>query len=694
MAESGEAVICEARENQWLLRSDLFSLQLGVTGTRQLAVFSWRNERTGTEWVKAPVPFFGFCIHLNGHAIDSFSPSNNCGAFVLEDARHFAKGQVKELHFRLRHQPLGLIAILILRAFDGTAALETEFVLRNEGTESVWIEGLSPLNLTLHPPSALRLLTLTGGRYDDRFPPSSFALTERDLNKSAVQISCGAEGRSSAQDLPWFALGLLSPDGAVGEGLVGGLQWSGRWQGVFQEREGVVSAQMSATEVRYELTSGSELHSPVATVLLFTGDWDEAGWQWHCWQERFLCPPAPQDFPWVQYNSWFGWTTQIDEAILRREVEIAAELGCEVFVVDAGWYEGCGAGDFGHGLGTWKENRQKFPDGLRNLSDLVHKKGMRFGLWVEPERVDVETELAKQHPDWFARRDGRVIGGGRYAHLCFGNPAVVAWFKERLAEVVADYQVDWLKWDYNIAYGLGCNDPSHGHQAGDGTYAHTVGVYEVKDYLRHRFPHLVIEGCASGGNRIDFGLLKRVHTYWLSDFTHRSANVRFHLTGAWFALPPRYLNSWVVHEETDLTAFRSRMGGAFGISSRLAHWDAATLERAKQSIAEYKQLRPYVLKRRFLLTPQANSLQEWTVWQFYDPGRDQGVLMAFREQAPEDNLRIKLKGLQGTTHYECYCAETGERLVRLGSELMTEGIVLKVPEVGGSTLWWVQPSKS
>ncbi|MQJ93348.1 alpha-galactosidase, partial [Escherichia coli] len=91
--------------------------------------------------------------------------------------------------------------------------------------------------------------------------------------------------------------------------------------------------------------------------------------------------------------------------------------------------------------------------------------------------MDLETNLAKQHPDWFAKRDGKVIGGGRYAHLCFGNPQVVEWFKERLAKVIADYGVDWLKWDYNIAYGLGCNDPTHGHQEGDGTYAHTQGVY-------------------------------------------------------------------------------------------------------------------------------------------------------------------------------------------------------------------------
>ncbi len=684
-------VTFDPHQEQWLLRSPLFSLRLGVTEGRQLAVLSWRNEQTGTEWMKVPVPFFGFHTTLNSVSVTSLTPSDGDTAFVLVDAQQEQRGRVTELRFRLRHHRLCVDAIVWLRAFENSAALETGFVLRNEGTEPVEVNGLDPLVLTIHPNQPLRLLTLTGGRYDERFPPRSFLLTEHQLTGDAsVSLFCGDEGRSSAQDIPWFALGSGEPTGSVQEGIVGGLLWSGRWRGTVQREGNMVRVKMGATEVRHPLAPGSELHSPSAFVLLFTSDWDDAGWQLHQWQEQFLCPPTPADFPWVQYNSWFGWTTRIDESILWREGEIAADLGCEVFVVDAGWYEGCGTGDFGHGLGTWTENRKKFPLGLRTLSDFVHRKGMKFGLWVEPERVDLETSLAKEHPDWLARRDGKVIGGGRYAHLCFGNPEVVAWFKERLANIVADYRVDWLKWDYNIAYGLGCNETSHGHQEGDGTYAHTLGVYAVKAHLRERFPHLVIEGCASGGNRIDFGILQQVHTYWLSDFTHRSANVRFHLTGAWFALPPQYLNTWVVHEETSLTAFRSRMGGAFGLSPRLSEWDAETLERAKRAIAEYKRLRPFVLKRRFLLTPQSCSLTDWTVWQFYDPERGRGALLAFREQAPNARITVRLKGLVTEANYELTCADTGEQLRFSGETLMRDGLTLTVPEIGGSTLWWLQ----
>jgi alpha-galactosidase len=681
----------DERERRWRLCSPQFSLAIGVVERGQLAVLEWRNERTQTQWVKEPVPLFGFATTLNErHFTSLIRRSDDVGAFVFDGIEHEASDGMLTMRCRLRHEHLGVVAIVTLRAFDETSALELSYVIQNKGKETVTVSGLGALLLTLHSAEPLTAFTLTGGHYDEKFPPSGFSLSECSLDDGTiVRFDCGAEGRSSQRNIPWFAV-AREHNGIVTEGIIGGLAWSGRWNGVVERKGNTCTVHLSATEVVHRLAPSAELHSPSALILLFTDDLDDAGWQWHQFLMRYWCPPSPANFPWVQFNSWFGWTTRIDAPTLMREADIAADLGCEVFVVDAGWYEGCGVGDFGHGLGNWKHHEGKFPDGLRRLADYVHNKGMKFGLWVEPERIDLETELAKQHQDWLAKRDGKIIGGGRYGHLCFGNPQVVEWFQKRLARVVADYDVDWLKWDYNIAYGLGCNDATHGHQDGDGTYAHTLGVYAVKAFLRERFPHLVIEGCASGGHRIDFGILRYVHTYWLSDFTHRSANVRFHLTGAWFALPPRYLNTWVVHEGTTIADFRSRMGGAFGISPRLVEWDEATRERAKKCIAEYKRLRPLILKRRFLLTPKIRSLEDWTAWQFHDPETDMGALLIFREQSQQQQLTVRLKGLAPEERYTLQDADTGATSVHTGRELMQNGLVVTIPEKGGSCLLWLQ----
>lgn len=690
MRSGGVELICDEVRERWQILTPSFSLSLGTTGQRQLAILSFQNRQTGTEWIKVPVPFFGFGTKIDNVEVNSLTLQNGIGSFALIDAQQRRRDDFTELSFQLKHHRLNIYAAVWLKAFEGSPVMETGFSIRNEGAKTVEVSLLNPLVLTIHTGSSLKLLTLTGGRYDDKFPPSGFVLTENSLHDGgSYEIFCGDEGRSSAKDIPWFALGLVSESGEIVEGIVGGLEWSGRWRGVIQRQGNSVTVKIGATELVHRLSPGSEIHSPSAFLLLFSGDWDEVGWQLHQWQEKFLCPPAPPNFPWVQFNSWFGWTTKIDGTVLMREVDIAADLGCEVFVVDAGWYEGCGTGDFGHGLGNWTENRSKFPNGLKTLSDYTHKKGMKFGLWVEPERIDLETELAKQHPDWLAMRDGKIIGGGRYAHICFGNPQVVEWFRDRLSKIVAEYGIDWLKWDYNIAYGLGCNATTHGHQEGDGTYAHTLGVYAVKSFLREKFPHLVIEGCASGGNRIDFGILKHTHTYWLSDFTHRAANVRFHLTGAWFALPPRYLNTWVVHEGTSIADFRSRMGGAFGLSPRLTEWDEKTKERARKCIAEYKRLRPFVLKRRFLLTPQAKSLQDWTVWQFHDPETDNGAILAFREQSPKERLTVRLKGLKSDVKYELRNEDTGKVTQQTGEQLLKGGLTIFIGEIEGSAFIWI-----
>jgi alpha-galactosidase len=691
LAQVGDVVLeGDGKQRLWRLRSPAYALTMGVVGRGQVAVLDWQNPATQTQWLKSIAPLLGFAMTLNGVPATSLQPLDDAGAFVLADVGHEAKAGRLELRFRLRHEWLGVMATVSFCAFDGVPMLETGFTLHNEGDEAVTVSGLCPLFLTLHCAAPLTVLTLTGGHYDERFPPSGFTLSEHPLPDGAsVTLECGDAGRSSQKDIAWFALGKRDDEGIM-EGIVGGLAWSGRWRSVLQREGETVTVRMEATEVTHRLPPSATLSSPLAFLVPFVGDWDEAGWQWHRSLLSVCCPPTPPDFPWVQFNTWFGWTTRIDAATLRREADIAADLGCEVFVVDAGWYDGCGTGDFGHGLGNWVDHHGKFPDGLRAFSEYVHRKGMKFGLWVEPERIDLETETAKQHPDWLAKRDGQIIGGGRYAHLCFGNPQVVAWFKERLAKIVADYEVDWLKWDYNIAYGLGCNDATHGHQDGDGTYAHTQGVYAVKAFLREKFSHLVLEGCASGGHRIDFGILRFVHTYWLSDFTHRAANVRFHLTGAWFALPPRYLNTWVVHEGTTVADFRSRMSGAFGISARLCEWDEGTRERAKRAIAEYKRLRPFVLKRRFLLTPQPRSLHSWTVWQFYDPATDGGALLAFREQSPDERLTVRLKGLNPDARYQLHNADTGETKTLTGIHLLRDGVSFTIPEQGGSTLWWLQ----
>ena len=158
------------------------------------------------------------------------------------------------------------------------------------------------------------------------------------------------------------------------------------------------------------------------------------------WLLRVICPPTPSDFPWTQYNTWYGLGANFDEALLRRGAEQAAAIGLEVFVIDDGWFRGRRRRERYAGWGDWTADPDRFPAGLEGFSRYIHGLGMRFGLWVEPEQIDRRGPLALEHPEWFVTIDGREVrsrsGEEVSVHICLGHLEVVAWLKQDLARMV------------------------------------------------------------------------------------------------------------------------------------------------------------------------------------------------------------------------------------------------------------------
>src|SRR5262249_51242857 len=150
--------------------------------------------------------------------------------------------------------------------------------------------------------------------------------------------------------------------------------------------------------------------------------------------------------PLVTYNTWFAYGTRIDETSMMREIDGNASLGVELFVLDAGWYAGAGASgpsDFESGLGSWQVDPARFPRGLRVLRDFAHTRGMKFGLWVEPERVSLDTvdRSSLAHESWLATHDGSY-GSETTAQICLGNAAGWAWIQQRLFALLDSVQPD------------------------------------------------------------------------------------------------------------------------------------------------------------------------------------------------------------------------------------------------------------
>src|SRR5581483_6975227 len=281
--------------------------------------------------------------------------------------------------------------------------------------------------------------------------------------------------------------------------------------------------------------------------------------------------------PLVTYNTWFAYGTEIDEPTREAEMDRVAALGVELFVVDAGWYEGAGASgpfDFDSGLGSWTADPARFPNGLRPLRDYAHHLGMQFGIWVEPERVNLALVGSPGVDEAWLATAGGNYGSDHAAQICLTVPGARQYILDRLTALIDAVQPDYLKWDNNMW--VNCDRDGHGHGATDGNFAHVTALYQILATLRDQYPNLLIENVSGGGNRLDLGMLRFTDAAWMDDRTAPSVHVRPNIEGLSAVFPPAYLLSFVTDHDTeplhvspDLPLyFRSRMAGALCLCFR------------------------------------------------------------------------------------------------------------------------------
>lgn len=233
---------------------------------------------------------------------------------------------------------------------------------------------------------------------------------------------------------------------------------------------------------------------------------DAVSGQFHSWVRQGWADPAmPDREPRVVLNTWEAVYFQHDEARLLELAELAADVGVERFVLDDGWMSG--RIDDQRSLGDWSVDSRRWPRGLHPLVERVIGLGMDFGLWVEPEMVSLDSDLARAHPDWMLRdSSGRLPPAWRHQYTVdLANPAAFANVRDQLLALLGEYPISFLKWDQNRDLLLGRS------------HRQTGATYRLMDELLARHPGLEIESCSSGGARVDLGVLQRVRRVWASD---------------------------------------------------------------------------------------------------------------------------------------------------------------------------------
>ncbi len=239
--------------------------------------------------------------------------------------------------------------------------------------------------------------------------------------------------------------------------------------------------------------------------------------------------PAPKPPP-VVYNTWFDQFDRLEVPRLREQLAAAKEIGCEVFVIDAGWF-GKGEASWSSQTGHWQENPDAaFCGRMSAFADEVRSAGLGFGLWIEPERIGADAPVRAEHPDWF-------IPVGEVARIDLDRPAARGWVKSEIERLVTTYRLAWMKVDFNFSLGL--------DDTGSELTRYYEQWYRLMDDVRSAYPRTFFEGCASGGMRLDLESLAHCDAHFLSDTVNPVDTVRIG-EGAWLRLPPGRLSRWCV----------------------------------------------------------------------------------------------------------------------------------------------------
>lgn len=286
----------------------------------------------------------------------------------------------------------------------------------------------------------------------------------------------------------------------------------------------------------------------------------------------------------VQLNIWEGVYFDHDPEYIMRMAEAAQRLGIERFIVDDGWFRGR-ADDYA-GLGDWYLDETKYPQGFTPVVEHVHRLGMQFGLWFEPEMVNPDSDLFRAHPDWVLGLAGYDQPTGRHQYaldLC--NSEVFDYLLERLDTLLAEYSIDYVKWDMN----RDLIQASHLGQAS--SHAQTERLYALFEELRKRHPATEFESCASGGGRIDYGILRYVQRFWASD--SNDALERQHIQrGMSYFFPPEVMGAHVGAERCHSSLRRHDLG--FRALTALPGHMGAELDPLTLSEQQFEQLRHYI----------------------------------------------------------------------------------------------------
>lgn len=563
---------------------------------------------------------------------------------------------------------------LYFTIFEDRAVITRSASFLNLSNKTINIEKAMSFNLDL-PDSNYNMIQLNGAWGRERH------VHDRSI-KEGTQGFYSLKGASSAEFNPFLALRRPNTDEFSGEVIGFSLVYSGNFMAeidVDTYNQTRIMMGIHPDRFSWPLNLNEEFYTPEVVIVYSDKGLNYMSQVYHSlYRECLMRGKWKNSVRPILLNSWEALSFSIDEEKIKELATNASKLGVELFVLDDGWF-GKRNND-NAGLGDWTVNKEKFPNGLNEIIEYINKLGMDFGIWIEPEMVNKDSELYRFHPDWIIHDPNRKPSHTRNQYtLDFSRDEVVDHIYNQIEKLLSDYNISYVKWDMN-RYITECYSKDKGANL-QGTVYHKyiLNVYKLYDKLTTRFPNILFESCSSGGARFDPGMLYYAPQTWTSDNTDAMERIKIQY-GSSLVYPLISMGSHVsespnqqVFRETALeTRANVAYFGNLGYELDVNKLSDVEKEEIKKQIQFYKENREVFQFGEFyrIKNPYNNNISAWMV-----KSNDEKTIILgcykLLNHANEGKERVKLFGLDKDGDYKLSYPYEKEFK---GDELMNVGI--------------------
>ncbi len=556
-------------------------------------------------------------------------------------------------------------------------------VIRNVGNENITL--LNAKSATIDMASGVNYrLTHYAGCWGNELTKQQEMLK---VQKTVIETNYLTKAAGYHQ--PFFA---LDKDGLAtetsGEVFFGVLEYSGDFSITVEKTymhslDTVVVAGINDATSKIQLSGGEVFETPYFTIGFSDRGFEKMSEIFYDWEFDYTLPRGKNTdkahgIRPIVYNSWYPYELNIDEEKIMGFIPKAKQIGAELFVIDDGWM--AGRSNDRVGLGDWVIDTERFPNGLVSIADEVHKNGMLFGLWVEPEMANYDSEVYRNHPDWFFSEPNRTPTSMRHQTILdLSRDDLRDYTINWLDELIESAKLDYLKWDMNRdACEIGAYAIEHGVAV-----KYTKNLEYIWKHLNEKYPDLLLENCASGGGRADFGMLKYADRVNRSDNAdpydvltlHEGYSTLFvpKLAGGAGNVAP---SPYAIYGRRAPLEYRANHGmtGSYSVGINLLKCTQEEIEEIARYVSRFKKLRP-ALQDAYVYRIASIYDNPYQVLQYLKRDKSSFTVFGFAhaiKRCEKDIPRMRMRGLDENAMYKC--ADT----VMSGKALMNFGISVKL----------------